>query len=70
MLFSYLNIELKKLQDERDNDEAIDAMEGCRSGENTIQPDRSRTGGIFIISTLSGFIIKLKEYIHREHQQK
>ena len=50
----------------RDNDEAIDALEGCRSGANTIKPDRNRTGGIFIISTLSGFIIELKEYIHRE----
>lgn len=57
---------MKDLQNERENDEAIDELEGCRSGANTIKPKRERTGGIFCISTLSGFIIYLKEYIHRE----
>lgn len=57
---------MKELQDERDNDEVIDNLHGCRSGVNTIKPERGKTGGIFIISTLSGFIIELKEYIHRE----
>ena len=55
-----------ELQNERDDDELIDNLGGCRSGANTIKPQRDRSGGIFIISTLSGFILMLKEYIHRE----
>ena len=51
---------------ERRYDSVIDELNGCRSGENTIRPFRNRTGGIFCISTLSGFIVRLNEYIHRE----
>ena len=55
-----------ELQNERDDDDVIDSLGGCRKGSNTIKPKRDRTGGLFIISTLSGFIVSLKEYIHRE----
>lgn len=58
--------ELLEIFREREDDEAIDELKGCRSGENTIRPKRNKTGGIFCISTLSGFIVDLKEYIHRE----
>ena len=59
-------IELLEIYKEREDDETIDELEGCRSGQNTINPKRNRTGGIFCISTLSGFIIDIREYIHRE----
>ena len=64
VLYSY--IELKEIQNERMNEEAIDNLEGCRSGQNTIKPKRNRSGGIFMITTLTGLIVELKEYIHAE----
>ena len=55
-----------ELERQRYSDDAIDELKGCRSGANTIQPKRDRTGGMFLISTCSGFIVFGKEYIHRE----
>ena len=58
--------ELLEIYKEREDDDEIDDLDGCRSGQNTINPKRNRTGGIFCISTLSGLIVDLREYVHRE----
>ena len=52
--------------DERNNDEVIDELNGCRSGANTTRPLQHKTGGILCCSTASGFIVHLTENVHRE----
>ena len=57
---------LNVVLDERSNDESIDSLEGCRSGKNTTNPLRHRSGGLLTILTGSGFIVHLTENVHRE----
>jgi hypothetical protein len=55
-----------QIYQEREDDEVIDDLNGCRSGANTIRPGKHKTGGLFCVSTLTGFIVYCKEYVHRE----
>ena len=57
---------IDSILDERNNDDVIDKLDGCRSGANTIRPSQHRTGGILCCSTVSGFIVHLTENVHRE----
>lgn len=57
---------LLEIFQQRLHDDIIDDINACRSGANTIPPIKNKSGGLFIISTLTGFIIFSKEYNHRE----
>ena len=57
---------MKQIIEERQNDIVIDQLKGCRSGKNTVKPVKERSGGVCAWMTLSGFLIFIKEYIHRE----
>ena len=54
------------LRDEGDNTRAVDALGGCRSGQNTVAGDYRKSGGLFTLFTLAGIMVTLQEVRHSE----
>ena len=57
---------VKLLQLEQESEQEINDIKGCRSGENTVQLRKRRTGGTMVLMTASGFVLSLSPILRTE----
>lgn len=53
-------------RDQQESEEAIDDLNGCRKGENTVKTPSLRTGGTILFMTCSNFICSLTPILRTE----